>query len=310
MGVPRLHWRRPPTVVAGTAVTTAASASPFPPYAPPAPAPAAPPCAECGEALVGAHCHGCGQARPAHDDLSLRRYVRATARELSGFDTRVVGTVVALLARPGQLTRDWLDGRRRRRLAPLAVYGLTSALYFVHAFQRYFEPQRAQFESGLRKGWLRGAGAAAPHGDAAPNFSRVFDRWVELQGYGKFASVAVLAGVAWLLYRRRGAPSGVPHVIFSLHYYAFTYLFSTLIVPGWIVLQRWAPEGGLPVQLFMGGLVVVCMAYLWRATRAVYGPRHALRNAVLLVGADLVFSSLVQGVALGVATLQTVIPHH
>ncbi len=88
----------------------------------------APPCAECGAPVRGAFCASCGQKaeglrQPVH------HFVRDAFAEFFGIDGRVWRTFVALLVRPGTLTRAYHEGRRQRYLRPLRVY-LTSTLLF------------------------------------------------------------------------------------------------------------------------------------------------------------------------------------
>jgi len=53
-------------------------------------------------------------------------------------DSRLWRTVVPLLIRPGQLTRDYLEGRRARYMPPFRTYLVLSVVFFVVAF---FDPQ-------------------------------------------------------------------------------------------------------------------------------------------------------------------------
>jgi hypothetical protein len=90
----------------------------------------APACLNCGRPLSGAFCAGCGQKRTTVD-LTLREFIHETTRELSQWDGKIPSTLWTLFRRPGQLTVDFLEGRRARWLAPLRVYLICSVAYFV-----------------------------------------------------------------------------------------------------------------------------------------------------------------------------------
>jgi hypothetical protein len=53
-------------------------------------------------------------------------------------DSRLWRTVIPLLVRPGQLTRDYLEGRRARYMPPFRMYLVLSVVFFVVAF---FDPR-------------------------------------------------------------------------------------------------------------------------------------------------------------------------
>jgi hypothetical protein len=92
----------------------------------------APTCLNCGAALSGAFCAACGQ-RDVPPYPSVRELATDAFQELSGWDGRIATTVRALLARPGKLTVEFLEGRRARYLSPLRLYLTASVAYFVLA---------------------------------------------------------------------------------------------------------------------------------------------------------------------------------
>lgn len=87
-------------------------------------------CLNCGEPLAGAYCARCGQKRPRLD-LTLRDVFRDAAEELFDWDGKVPRTIASLFLRPGELTRDFLAGRRARWLPPLRLYLICSLIFFV-----------------------------------------------------------------------------------------------------------------------------------------------------------------------------------
>ena len=86
---------------------------------------------QLGEALTGPFCSECGQ-RDVPPYPNLRELVVDAFWELSGWDGRFATTVRALVARPGKLTREFLEGRRARYISPLRLY-LMRPVYFLVA---------------------------------------------------------------------------------------------------------------------------------------------------------------------------------
>jgi hypothetical protein len=87
-------------------------------------------CLNCGSALTGAYCASCGQ-KATRPEPSLREFLHETTQELTHWDGKLATTLATLFGRPGILTRDFLNGRRARWLAPMRVYLICSLAFFA-----------------------------------------------------------------------------------------------------------------------------------------------------------------------------------
>lgn len=87
-------------------------------------------CANCGAAVNGKYCAACGQRRH-HAMHSTWHFLQEAAEDLTHADSRLWRTLAALLARPGFLTREFLDGRRVSYLPPVRLYLVLSVIYFL-----------------------------------------------------------------------------------------------------------------------------------------------------------------------------------
>ena len=85
-------------------------------------------CANCGAQLVGAYCHACGQHGHVH--RSLLHIGEELLHGILHFDTRSWRTLPLLVARPGLLTRRYIDGQRSRYVSPLALFLFSVFLMF------------------------------------------------------------------------------------------------------------------------------------------------------------------------------------
>jgi Protein of unknown function (DUF3667) len=97
-----------------------------------------PNCLNCGTRLRGQYCGHCGQ-RSRNRLISIWQLLREAFGDLLELDSRLWRTLVPLLTRPGQLTRDYLEGRRARYMPPFRTYLVLSVIFFVVAF---FDPQQ------------------------------------------------------------------------------------------------------------------------------------------------------------------------
>jgi hypothetical protein len=85
-------------------------------------------CDNCGTALHGAYCQACGQA--AHLHHSLLHLTEEVLHGVLHFDAKGWRTLPLLIARPGLLTRRYIDGQRTRYVSPLALFLFTVFLMF------------------------------------------------------------------------------------------------------------------------------------------------------------------------------------
>ncbi len=95
-----------------------------------------PDCRNCGTRLRGQYCGTCGQ-RSRGRLISLWELVSDAFGDLLEIDSRLWRTLIPLTIRPGQLTLDYLQGRRARYMPPFRMYLVLSFLFFVIAF---FDP--------------------------------------------------------------------------------------------------------------------------------------------------------------------------
>lgn len=95
-------------------------------------------CLNCGSPLLGQYCANCGQ-RARGRLISLWELFRDAIGDLFEVDSRLWRTLIPLMLRPGQLTHDYLVGRRARFMPPFRTYLVLSIVFFLVAF---FDPHR------------------------------------------------------------------------------------------------------------------------------------------------------------------------
>lgn len=77
-------------------------------------------CLNCGTAVIGNHCHNCGQHAHVHRTLSA--FWRDFTHSILHFEGKIWRTLPLLFFRPGQLTRRYVHGERARFVSPLALF--------------------------------------------------------------------------------------------------------------------------------------------------------------------------------------------
>jgi hypothetical protein len=79
------------------------------------------PCANCATPLQGTYCHVCGQLAEDFHRSSWHLLVEAV-ESLLHLDGRLFNTLPNLIRRPGQLTRDYLNGKRAWQVQPFRMF--------------------------------------------------------------------------------------------------------------------------------------------------------------------------------------------
>lgn len=90
----------------------------------------APVCPNCNAPMIAAYCAICGQERDTHRH-STYRLVRDYVSDLLSFDSRILRTAWSLLARPGELSCAFREGRTQRYVPALRLYLFVSLFFFV-----------------------------------------------------------------------------------------------------------------------------------------------------------------------------------
>jgi hypothetical protein len=93
-------------------------------------APLGTPCANCQTPVQGAWCHACGQKAETYHRFILH-LIGEAFEGLTHMDGRVWTTLRRLAARPAQLTRDYLDGKRASQIPPFRLYLVVLLVLFM-----------------------------------------------------------------------------------------------------------------------------------------------------------------------------------
>ncbi|HEY4217672.1 MAG TPA: DUF3667 domain-containing protein [Gemmatimonadaceae bacterium] len=305
--------------------TTTSEPTPLTPSSVAAPSPWEVSCLNCGHPLGGPFCSECGQrAVPPHPRVT--ELAGDAFAEFSGWDGKFSETIQLLVRRPGELTRQFIAGRRVRFISPVRLYLAMSFIYFVLAGAVGNQPTRpgevnlpgihisaTGEEQGKGPVVVSRAMTAAQSGsltkaqrDSAmaqvaraprilkPLLRRGID---DPQGLKRtivanvprvfFALLPVFAAILALFYRKRHYPE---HLYYAIHLHSFAFLALTLVELATLSgLQK--PSGTI------GPIVMIWIAvYNVLALRRVYGG-SVKRTLAKCVGIGALYS-LATGLAL------------
>ncbi|MES2129769.1 MAG: DUF3667 domain-containing protein [Pseudomonadota bacterium] len=288
-------------------------------------------CLNCGAAVQYHFCPVCGQETRLHVP-SATEFLHEFVGHYVALEGRLWQTMKLLLFKPGQLTADYIAGRRQRYVVPLRLYLTLSIVFF--ALLKMFGPEVANFDSPkvnnaeIRRDVDKDVAAAMAKKNAAvaarttdvpdnemedairkysPKVANKFDNFEKLdqgekvkvisEGFFAYAPYAMfcLMPLFALFLKILYLGSGKrygEHLLFALHTNAFAYLQIGLIML--------APWGLLKFALFCW-----LAFYLPVAMRRVYGGSRkatALRWLALML-LHLVSMSVAIGAAFALAVV-------
>lgn len=89
-------------------------------------------CLNCGVPLdvIDRYCHSCGQINTTKK-LSFGDFFNEFFSSIFSYDSRLRHTIVALLFKPGKISKDYVEGKRIRYANPFRFYMSVSIIFFL-----------------------------------------------------------------------------------------------------------------------------------------------------------------------------------
>jgi len=244
-------------------------------------------CPTCRTHLSTRYCPACGESPPHTRDLTIRGFLREIVAGVTSIDGRLIRSFRCLLARPGELSVAFVEGRRKPYIAPFQLFLIANVAFFAVESLTGGTVLAAPLHSHLhQQDWSAFASSLVTHrlqqrGVALAAYAPVFDRAVVLNAKTLVALMVLPFALALpLVFYRSGRPF-VGHVVFSLHLYAFVLLLFCVMMAVARIDQS-IGGGGLrsrQVDVVLTTLVLIASAvYLYRASGRFYGSARALRG--------------------------------
>jgi hypothetical protein len=220
-------------------------------------------CPNCGRENQGDFCAGCGQKRIHDGDLSLAHAWHHVVHELFHLDGKILVSLKLLFIRPGQLTLDFLEGRRARHVHPIQLFLFISvAFYFFlhvsfdlhHVFNPDRVPPRVMAKLDAR---------AQKTGVTLDEFLAQRSVRIEPKIKAAFIGDFVLNGCWLALLFRKPRRYLAEHMVMALHLACFGMVLASTL--GWLVIFQVGNWVTVPLLYAIG------LAYPLLAFRRVYG---------------------------------------
>lgn len=206
---------------------------------------------------------------------TLHELLHEAFHEFTHVDGKALRTVGLLLFRPGQLTREFVEGKRARSVTPIRLYLLASVLFFgLIALQ---PPGNMRVTVSKGHAQLERAAARLNHdpGILAHAMQAAFPKAMFI--------LMPLFGLLVYAFYWRAERMYVPHFYFAVHFHAFAFVMLALYEVAGMPHWRWLTISRL--------LIFLLPIYLGIALRKVYGGGRWLTVAktAAIVALDLFF---------------------
>lgn len=102
--------------------------------------------------MYGRYCSHCGEKRLEPHERSLRHLAGEFIGTLFNIDNKFFKSIRLMLRRPGQLSQDYVNGRRRLYMRPSSLFLILAAVYFLFSpFEIFVAPLKTHTHySGYR----------------------------------------------------------------------------------------------------------------------------------------------------------------
>ncbi|HHI80181.1 MAG TPA: DUF3667 domain-containing protein [Planctomycetes bacterium] len=244
----------------------------------------APRCSNCNQPLTGPYCSQCGEPVRNPDDLTLRGFLIKSAATLLDLERGLFGTLHRLVTKPGQLTQEFLRGRRKTQVHPFRLFLMINVLYFFlqpmllsntyntrlkgHMNRQYYSPQVRQMITQT----------LATRKIDFETYAEQFDKTTsKLTSLFMITLVPLLALITAFLFRKAGVPA-VGHLVFALHFFSFFLLLGSigfgLVLHGLFILYKamgWKAGSLFNEVVLSSSMLMIAMFYLQPAFRRVFG---------------------------------------
>ena len=226
-------------------------------------------CRNCDADLHGRYCHLCGQDVVAGTRRSVSSIVFNMLENVFSLDNKVLRTVYSLVFRPGKLTKEYIEGHIVRYVVPGKLFWFVSILFFAVVvsqirFGNNLEPASESFVS---------INIDASANNATPeteSYEAQRARFSTYAPYTTFAMIPLFALVLMLFFhRRKKGILYVDHLIFSIHYHTFVFLFWAVALLLTTIFPMLWNIYGIAISVFL----IIPLFYLIMALYTVYRPR-------------------------------------
>lgn len=88
-------------------------------------------CPSCGAAFTGPYCSQCGEKALNVSEKSIRNFIGTVLNEATSLDGKFLKTLRLMLRRPGEMSYQYMNGKRIPFYKPVSMFFIANLLYFL-----------------------------------------------------------------------------------------------------------------------------------------------------------------------------------
>lgn len=225
---------------------------------------------------MAAYCSGCGEKRRDRTDWKMSKIAAETFAEITNLEhSKAWQTLRLLVFEPGQLTREYWSGRRKRFLGPVKLYlvffALSLVLYSIHRPTAVYDVRTIAAADSDGKVTRLLDELANKRGVTTPQVAQELNsRW---QRYISMSQVVypLFVALPLKLLLRRHRLYFAEHLIFALHVLAFLFLSFSILWPLFVLFGIQTSSE----QYTPGSILIIFGSLIWMTVYPILALRRA-----------------------------------
>jgi hypothetical protein len=186
-------------------------------------------------------CPGCGEKLHHDPDFSIWRFLREGLGRIVHLDGKTIVSVRELVLRPGQLTADFLIGKRKIYLKPFQLFLLANIVFFFLPLDTLDYPLWTHVKViGPESYHIHAQGlidqALEERGENYTEFSQYYYERIQVLSKSFLILLVPFWALFSYLFHYRKMPYYVQHLVFALHLWSFLLLYMSLGLYGLFAL--------------------------------------------------------------------------
>jgi len=191
-------------------------------------------CRNCGVQMQGRYCHECGQDVFAGTGIPILKLIGQVLDNAFALEGKTPRTLSNLMFRPGFLASEYMRGKVVRYLNPVKLFWMSTLIFFALLISQINSTNWQAVNFNIKS-----------HALNTETKVMLFNYFTKFAPYVAFLLIPFFALLLALFFWRRRFYY-VHHLIFTVHFHAFLWIFCSLLLiinlfvssgfPGWLNL--------------------------------------------------------------------------
>ncbi|MDQ7949867.1 MAG: DUF3667 domain-containing protein [Pedobacter sp.] len=187
-------------------------------------------CLSCGATIAENYCGHCGEKKFDSHDLTVKHLAEETFEGFTHFDSKFFKSIKVLVARPGQLSVDFCNGKRVPYMRPFALFFVCNILFFLMAGNSNIFSQNLSsfynYDPYVSLGSRALVEQKVKNEQEFIALAKIFNHQMNTSSKTFLALFIPVLALLGLLQRRRLIAE---HLVFHTHFFAFVVLFYLVL---------------------------------------------------------------------------------